>query len=157
MSSHSSLHKSVNSFSLLFAGAVVSFLAAPFVPTTVRLVEQSMAQFADPRSNTPEVTQQVDPSKIIFGLAVVGSGTAAIILSAKKSLHPSVSISKSQGSTIRLEQASPKLQKKFLRLLHNDLNAANRLLTQVKWKHPNQSVNWYVEKAIYDLQRDRGG
>jgi len=42
-----------------------------------------------------------------------------------------------------------------MRLLHDDRDA-NRLISQVKMKKSNKSSNWYVEKVIYDLERDRG-
>ena len=43
-----------------------------------------------------------------------------------------------------------------MRLLHDDRETANRLLSQAKLKHPNKSVDWYADKVIYDLERDRG-
>jgi len=156
MSSNSSLHKSANAFSLLLAGAVASRLIAPFLSTTAPLIESQIAQLAPSNPTTPEVAKLVDPAKIIVGLAVVGGGAAAIFASTKKVSHHSVLSARSKGNTIRLDQASPKLQKKLLRLLHNDLDTANRLVAQAKRKDPTRSINWYVEKAIYDLERDRG-
>jgi hypothetical protein len=34
---------------------------------------------------------------------------------------------------------------------------ARRLLAQVRNKYPGKSDRWYVEKMIYDLERDRAG
>lgn len=34
---------------------------------------------------------------------------------------------------------------------------AKRLLEQAKFKYPDKSDRWYVEKIIYDLERDRAG
>lgn len=34
---------------------------------------------------------------------------------------------------------------------------AKRLLEQAKFKYPGKSDRWYVEKIIYDLERDRAG
>lgn len=34
---------------------------------------------------------------------------------------------------------------------------ARRLLEQAKFKYPGKSDRWYVEKIIYDLERDRAG
>ena len=156
MSSNSSVHKSANALSLLVAGAVASLLTAPFLSTTAPLMKSQMPQLDTSSPTTPEVAKLVDPAKIIFGLAVVGSGAAAIFASTKKVSQHSLPSTRSQENTIRLNQASPKLQKKLLTLLHNDTDTANRLVAQAKRKDPTRSINWYVEKAIYDLERDRG-
>lgn len=121
---------------------------------------------SDFNNDTPEVAEKIDSSTIL-GLAALGGGAVAVALSAKKagqsallSSIPSRSGFKSkldEESTIRIEQASRKLQKKLLLLLHDERSTANRLLNQVKLKNPNRSIDWYVEKVIYDLERDRGG
>lgn len=116
--------------------------------------------------DTPEVAEKIDSSTML-GLAALGGGAVALALNAKKAKQsallssiPSRSSFTSkldEESTIRIEQASRKLQKKLLLLLHDERALANRLLNQVKLKNPNKSVDWYVEKVIYDLERDRGG
>lgn len=119
---------------------------------------------ADSDNDTLEAAQKID-STTILGLAALGGGVA-IALSAKKAKDAGKLSSRQrfgfkssldEESTIRIEQASRKLQKKLLRLLHDERDTANRLLSQAKLKNPNKSVDWYVEKVIYDLQRDRGG
>ncbi len=57
---------------------------------------------------------------------------------------------------IRIEQAAKKLQKKLLLLLNGDRNTANRLIALAKTRNPDKSIDWCVEKVIFDLQRDRG-
>ena len=99
-----------------------------------------------------ETTQKVDP--VLLSLVAVGGGIA-VAVSTKKAKQPFKLNSRSEGS-IRIEQASGKLRKKLMRLLHDDRETANRLLTQAKLKHPNKSVDWYADKVIYDLERDRG-
>ncbi|MDM9381174.1 hypothetical protein QUB80_10710 [Chlorogloeopsis sp. ULAP01] len=47
------------------------------------------------------------------------------------------------------------LQKQLLTLLRGDVSAAKRLLKHQRQLHPGKSDNWYLEKVIYDLQRDR--
>lgn len=120
---------------------------------------------SDFNHDTPEVAEKIDSSTIL-GLAALGGGAVAVALSAKKagqsvqlnSIPRSNFKSKlDEESTIRIEQASRKLQKKLLLLLHDERATANRLLNQAKLKNPNKSVDWYVEKVIYDLERDRGG
>ncbi|WP_017316248.1 hypothetical protein [Mastigocladopsis repens] len=107
-------------------------------------------------SNTPEVVEQIDPTGIMLGLFVLGSAAIAVVLSTQDGNNRWKSISqKSKTDTILLKQASRRLQQKLLSLLHNDWDAANRLLAKVKMKNPNRSVDWYVEKVIYDLERDR--
>lgn len=119
----------------------------------------------DSNNDTINVAEKIDPSTIL-GLAVLGGGAVAVGLSAKKAKNAvglssrqrsSFKSSLDEESTIRIEQASRQLQKKLLRLLHDERDTANRLLYQVKLKNPNRSVDWYVEKVIYDLERDRGG
>jgi len=112
--------------------------------------------------NTLEVTEKVDSSKMPLVLAAIGGGAIVVALSARNAknrfkLSPTPSqFSLKSESTIRIEQASRHLQKKLLRLLHDERDTANRLLSQAKLKNPNKSVDWYVEKVIYDLERDRG-
>jgi hypothetical protein len=117
---------------------------------------QASIDFPD-SSDTREVVEQIDPTGIMLGLLVVGSVAVAVTLSRQNGNNRSITKISQQrkANTILLKQASPRLQQKLLRLLHNDWDAANRLLSKVKMKNPNRSVNWYVEKVIYDLERDR--
>ncbi len=104
-------------------------------------------------ANAPEGVEKVGGVGMWLVIAAAG-GTAAVILSTKKANYP-FKPSKGKGNTIRIDQASPKLQKQLMRLLHNDQDTASRLLAQVKLHNPNQSMNWAAEKVIYDLERDR--
>jgi tetratricopeptide (TPR) repeat protein len=45
---------------------------------------------------------------------------------------------------------------RVMELLHSDRELAMRLISQVKQKNSNRSMNWCIEKVIYDLERDRG-
>jgi hypothetical protein len=47
------------------------------------------------------------------------------------------------------------LQNDLLILLKGDVRTAKRLLAQQRRKNPGKSDNWYLEKVIYDLERDR--
>lgn len=114
---------------------------------------------ADSPTNTPEQADKAGQTGIILGLAAVAGGAAGVFLSTRKANNPfQLGSRPSQGNenTIRLDQASRGLQKKLLTLLHDDGDTANRLLSQVKLKNPHKSTDWYVEKVIYDLERDRG-
>lgn len=113
---------------------------------------------ADSSSNTPEGSEKVSGVGVLLGIAAVG-GAIGVILNARKAnpLKSSSTLSlNSKEYPITIGQASRKLQKQLLRLLHDDQATANRLLSQVKIKNPNRSVDWCVEKVIYDLERDRG-
>ncbi|WP_335036133.1 hypothetical protein [Nostoc sp.] len=48
-----------------------------------------------------------------------------------------------------------KLQKRLLILLNGDGTTAERLLKQQRQRNQGQSDEWYLEKVIYDLERDR--
>jgi hypothetical protein len=37
-----------------------------------------------------------------------------------------------------------------------DAATAERLINQLQMKHPGKSSRWYAEKAIFDLERDKG-
>lgn len=36
-----------------------------------------------------------------------------------------------------------------------DIPTAERLVQQLHWKFPGKGDRWYIEKAIYDIERDR--
>lgn len=78
-----------------------------------------------------------------------GSKPATQSGTAKSSLGQSRTIS-------YLHQTNRSLQRKLLLLLHEDQQAAERLIQQASFRHPGKSPDWYLEKVIYDLQRDRG-
>lgn len=113
-------------------------------------------------SGSDSEVPEVDSTGVMLGLAAVGGVAIGVALSRKNgnntfwtSPTPSHSISQEDG--IHIDRASRNLQKKLMILLHDDKATANRLLSQVKRNNPNKSINWYVEKVIYDLERDRGG
>lgn len=119
---------------------------------------ETLIALADSRNN-PDVVE-VDPTAIMLVAAVGGIGIG-VALNASKAKIFSAHSTTDRGSisvtedAIRIEQASRNLRKELLRLLHDDRNTANRLLSQVRKNNPNRSVNWCVEKVIYDLERDR--
>ena len=95
----------------------------------------------------------------MLAVAAAPMVAAGVILSARNNNSPS-SFPKGNSSIqsqITIDQASRKLQRKLLTLLHEDKPTANRLLEQAKRKNPNRAIDWYVDQVIYDLERDRGG
>lgn len=47
------------------------------------------------------------------------------------------------------------LQHKLIEMLRGDTATAKRLLKRQRQLHKGKSDNWYLEKVIYDLERDR--
>ncbi len=60
-----------------------------------------------------------------------------------------------ERSSSRPGRASHHLQTKLLKLMHGDRKGAERLIQQARLKYGGKSDNWYVEKVIFDLERDR--
>jgi hypothetical protein len=105
----------------------------------------------------------------VLALALAGSIAAGVGVSAiHRQMHPNWAqehlesqsrrnrgaVSHASGS--QFHSANPRLQQRLVRLLHDDRGAASRLVAQAQIRYPGQSPNWYVEKVIYDLERDRG-
>ncbi len=136
---------------LLPIGAVLATIISTQLPGFTSSGRLQLAQsplltepynFTSPENNDPS-------GKIITAALIVSSIATGGYLATKKA-----KVAKPNPSS-QLDQASPKLQKKLLILLHNDRTTANRLLAYTKQKNPHQSVNWAMEKVIYDLERDR--
>ncbi len=78
--------------------------------------------------------------------------------SAKNYVRPKTAFAGSQklNRTSKLGgKISPKIETKLLTLLNNDRDTAQRLLSQVMRTNPGNSEEWYWEKVIWDLERDR--
>jgi hypothetical protein len=143
-------------------GAQISSSRLPIAAqTAIEEGEQSHPEFltAQLYRPNPRNNEGLDPN-LMLALAGLGGGAAAIALAARNNGHFK-SQPKSRpvpvGGSIRVEQASRHLQKRLMSLLHDERDTANRLLSQAQRKNPRQSVDWYAEKVIYDLKRDRGG
>jgi tetratricopeptide (TPR) repeat protein len=54
-----------------------------------------------------------------------------------------------------IDRLNPSLRRKLFRLVGDDRKIAIDLVEQLKLKHPGMAEEWYWEKAIYDLERDR--
>jgi uncharacterized membrane-anchored protein len=55
----------------------------------------------------------------------------------------------------RREKANPQLWNQLITMVQGDTAAATRLVKHEQARHPNQSEKWLVEKAIWQLERDR--
>ena len=47
------------------------------------------------------------------------------------------------------------LRQRLFRMVQGDWNLAERLLNSARMNYPGQTEDWYWEKVIYDLERDR--
>ncbi|MBE9179751.1 hypothetical protein IQ268_14370 [Oculatella sp. LEGE 06141] len=159
-----SLPKSATALSFLVAGALGSLLAVEVSPTAALRHEPSLMQSFEPFANNQWSAQTTaDNSRTGVALALLAGGGAVIVASAlqhqrqPQSTRDRYSVqSRRQGDDVNVDRASGKLKKRLMRLLHDDRATANRLLTQVSFKYPNHPTDWYMEKVIYDLERDRG-
>lgn len=136
---------------LLPIGAVLATIISTQLPgftSTQRLQLAQSPLLTEPYNSTsPKKNDQ--SGKIVTTVLVVSSIATGGYLATKKAKTAK------HNTNSQIDQASPKLQKKLLILLHNDSETANRLLAYTKQKNPQQSVNWAIEKVIYDLERDR--
>ena len=56
--------------------------------------------------------------------------------------------------TPRQKHRSNQLHHELTILLHDRADTAQRLVNLEKMKHPGQPESWYLDKVIYDLQRE---
>jgi hypothetical protein len=120
-------------------------------------------EFGDPIPTVTETNPSTNSAAVIAaavgGSVVLGVGINAALKQKKAGSSTQLPISQSVTQTRNsgyLYQADRSLRRKLLLLLHEDYQAAERLVQQSSFKHPGKSPNWYLEKVIYDLQRDRG-
>ena len=106
-------------------------------------------------ASSDNVGSQIADKTTILGLAAICAGTAGLIWSFNRQNSTLTPQSANQHSDISIEQANPRLRKDLLRLVGGDSRTANRLVAGIKQSHPEKSINWTVEKVIYDLERDR--
>ena len=148
MMSSTSLFHSLTIAASLAATAVFGSFATP-----VRSHESVPPVFLQ-QSRSAQATDDLDINReAVLGVAFLGSAAIGMGLTALQErgrpAHP-------VSSNNNFSSANPRLQEQLLRLLHEDRGAAVRLMSQAQQKYPGRSSNWYIEKVIYDLERDRG-
>ena len=104
--------------------------------------------------SSENVSNRIGENATILGLAAVGVGTAGLVYSLNRQ-NSTLSPKSGNKNDISIEQANPRLRDELLRLVGGDRRTANRLVTGIKQSHPEKSINWTLEKVIYDLERDR--
>lgn len=136
---------------LLPIGAVLATIISTQIPSLASNQPLQLSQFplsAEPYNSTSPENNNEGGTLLTTALVVGGIATGSYLATKKASNAKS-------NAHSQLDQASPKLQKKLLILLHNDRTTANRLLAYTQQTNPQKSVNWAMEKVIYDLERDR--
>lgn len=63
--------------------------------------------------------------------------------------------SQNNSQTGSSSRPSWRLERQLIKSLNGDRKAAYRLVERLKLRNPGRPENWYWEKAIYDLHRDR--
>jgi hypothetical protein len=132
--------------SLVLTGIVDSLLVAEAMPAP-------QAELMQLRPQTEEV-REVNGGAVL-AIAALGSAGIGIALTAAHELKRPAQRSQSHNNPVAAIRANPRLQRKLMRLLHDDQKVADRLIAQTALKHPGKTPDWYVEKVMYDLQRDR--
>lgn len=70
------------------------------------------------------------------------------------SYTPSKPASPQRNSIFQRHRPNP-LQEKLLAMLNGDRAGAERLLRHAKQMNPGRDEDWYFDKVIYDIERDR--
>lgn len=156
----------------LWMGAIAGGLVAASMLFSAAPSRDSQAMQLDgfnsavPEYAAPEAgTNSAADSAAMIALALVGGTALGLGVNAARKYQgvqpsaQSASVGTSFGqsqNTSYLHQANRSLRRKLLLLLHEDQQAAERLIQQASFRHPGKSPDWYLEKVIYDLQRDRG-
>jgi hypothetical protein len=136
---------------LLPIGAILATIISTQLPGFTSNQPLQLSQlplFSEPDNATPSENNDGSGRLLITALVVGGIATGGYLATKKAS-------NAKANSNSQIDQASSKLQKKLLILLHNDRTTANRLLAYTQKTNPQKSVNWAIEKVIYDLERDR--
>ena len=155
----------LDAIALVSTGIISSLLtlslrAAPAFAKTENLVSNVREERTLPVVFSADVSSRnggnpISQNGTKLALLLVGVGATGVILSLNrqnKTLSPQ---SAHQQHNTSIEQANPRLRKELIRLVGGDHQTANRLVNGIKQSHPGKSINWAVEKAIYDLERDR--
>lgn len=136
---------------LLPLGAVLATIISTQLPgfTSTQRLQLTQSQLLAQSYNPTSPENNDNGGRILTTALVVGGIATGGYLATKKA-----NTAKSNTNS-EIDKASPKLQKKLLILLHNDHTTANRLVAYTQQTNPQKSVNWAMEKVIYDLERDR--
>lgn len=158
MSHPGSLHKVATRTSLLTTAVLSGFLAfSGLLSPAPRTAIPGNGQENPVIEAESEVNGAIILAIALAGSAAIGVGLTAVVERDRPFVRQSsLSHSTRQSSALSFGQVSRPLQHKLLRLLHEDRGAAHRLFVHASLKYPGKDPDWYAEKIIYDLVRDRG-
>jgi hypothetical protein len=89
---------------------------------------------------------------VILGIILA---IAAIVYIYKK-INPNRSLRHGRGFRFpTFGKVDGHTRSKLTRLLGGNQKTIDRLISQCRFKYPNKSEQWYWEKVLYDLERDR--
>jgi hypothetical protein len=54
-----------------------------------------------------------------------------------------------------INQVHPETRKRAIVLAGNNMDVIERLINSVRLNHPDRSEQWYWDKILYDMERDR--
>lgn len=155
----------LDAIALVSTGIVSSLLtlslrAAPALGKTENLISNVREERALPVVFSADVSSRnvgnpISENGTKLALVLVGVVATGVILSLNRQNQTITPQSAHQQKNSSIEQANPRLRQELLRLVGGDRQTANRLVNGIKQTHPEKSINWAVEKAIYDLERDR--
>ena len=101
-------------------------------------------------------SQQANPDMAEKMQQTVQTLQTALQTAAKRTwAYEVMSVERLPRPEIEVGTPSRAVQKKLLRLVGDDRKIAAGLVKRLKLKHPGKPEDWYWEKAIYDLERDR--
>ncbi|HEY9817716.1 MAG TPA: hypothetical protein V6D20_18210 [Candidatus Obscuribacterales bacterium] len=60
-----------------------------------------------------------------------------------------------RASSTSQSKSLPQTKKQLIRLNGGNRDVALRLVEQLRLRYPDRSEQWYWEKAIFDIERDR--
>lgn len=155
MSYLSSLGRYLSVFVLLVAGTLGGWLAAKELPQGKLSSTSNGMQLIEPNQSFNELAQ-AELDALLLAIAAAGGVGLAVYAGRNRSSASSQFHNRlHRPASSSFNQASAHLRRKLLRLLHDDQAAATRLFNYAQMKYPDRSVNWCMEKIIYDLERDR--
>jgi hypothetical protein len=88
-------------------------------------------------------------------LALILLGVGVWWLSRRRSRRPRALASTRARRLISGPDTVPPRLMNQLHSLTRDRRVSERLIERISFNHPHRSKRWCVEKAIYDIQRDR--
>lgn len=104
-------------------------------------------------ANTPNLKVQQSSAATV---STDGSSKLSLFIAGSIVLFLAKNQFQARSPNTSRRQVSIKPQnKKLSRLCAGDRQVAERLLNHLRKKHPGQTEQWYVDKVVYDLERDR--